>query len=76
MDRTTQVMLPVFTVSEFALTSARLPAWSMLASLLSLPFWFHNSWSMWRGQRKPGALASTLLSSVFILLGVFNYWLR
>lgn len=75
MGRTTQWLLPLFTVGEFALVSFKLPAWSMLFSLASLPFWFTNSWAMWRDCRRAGALISTAATTVFILFGVANYWL-
>jgi hypothetical protein len=73
-DKITQVALPVFTVAGFALTSLKMPEWSVIVGLIAEIFWFYASWKAWKQAGQIGILITTVIVTIILIYGVLNYW--
>lgn len=71
----TQVLLPAFTISGFALTSLKMPEWGLLVTLCAQVFWLYASWQSWKKADQIGIFITTLFITVIVAAGVINYWI-
>ena len=69
-----QVGLIFFTVLGFLLTSIKLPAYGLIAALISEIFWLYSSYKAWKNANQIGMFINTIIISVTIIYGIINYW--
>lgn len=73
-NQVTQVFLPIFTISGFALTSFKKPELGLIFNLIAQVFWLYAGWQAWKKANQVGILITTFFITVVVLLGVINYW--
>lgn len=75
LHKSTQVLLPTFTVLGFAFTSLKLPQWGLIFNLVSEVFWLYASWQAWKQAKQIGIFITTIFITAIVLFGVINYWI-
>ena len=73
-DKITQVLLPVFTILGFLLTSLKKPAFGLIFNLVAEIFWIYASWQAWKKAGQIGILVTTVFITIIVGYGVINYW--
>lgn len=74
-DKSTQVLLPFFTIAGFALTALKLPQWGLISNLIAQIFWLPSSYKAWKQAGQIGIFATTTIITLITIVGVANYWL-
>lgn len=69
-----QVGLVGFTGLGFLLTSLKLPQYGVIANMIAQIFWLYSSYRAWRQADQVGIFIATLLITLILVGGVFNYW--
>lgn len=72
----TQVAIPVLTVGTQIAIALKYPQWGLVINLISQPFWIYSSWKAYKKAGQVGLLATTLMVTVVIILGIVNYFFR
>ena len=70
----TQIAIPVLTVGTQIAIALKYPQWSLVINLISQPFWIYSSWKAYKKAGQVGLLVTTLMVTVVICLGIFNYF--
>lgn len=70
-----QVGLVGFTGLGFLLTSLKLPQYGVIANMIAQIFWLYSSYRAWRQADQVGIFIATLLITLILVGGVFNYWI-
>lgn len=73
-NQVTQVLLPVFTITGFALTSFKKPELGLIFNLIAQVFWLYASWQAWKKADQVGILITTFFITAVVAFGVINYW--
>ncbi len=74
INKSTQLLLPFFTVAGFALTSLKRPDLGLIFSLTSQIFWMYSGWLAWKKAGQIGIFVTSAIVTVILLFGVINYW--
>ncbi len=69
-----QICLPLFTIGGFFLTALKLPAYGVIAGLISQIFWLYASYRAWKKADQIGVFVNTIVSTLIFAYGVLNYW--
>ena len=69
-----QFGLIFFTVLGYLLVSMKLPAYGLLAALVSQIFWLYSSYKAWKNANQIGIFINTIIILGTIIYGVINYW--
>lgn len=75
MQKSTQILLPVFTILGFLFISIKRPELGLIFNLIAQVFWLYASWQAWKKARQIGIFITTLFITVIVSFGVINYWL-
>lgn len=70
----TQILLPIFTIVGFGLTSLKMPEIGITVSLLSQVFWLYAGWKAWKKAGQIGIFINSVVVTFIFLFGVINYW--
>jgi len=74
-DRSTQILLPILTVTGFLLVSLKKPEFGLIVVLISQVFWIYTSYKAWKNAGQIGLMVTSIIMSGVALYGVMNYWL-
>jgi hypothetical protein len=69
-----QVLLPIFTVLGFALTSFKLPQYGLIFNLFAQVFWLYSGYKAWKKADQFGIFATAIVLTIVVVYGVVNYW--
>lgn len=75
-DSLTQVLLPTLTILGFLFTSLKSPQVGLIFNLTSEIFWLYAAWQAWKKANQVGILITTIIITLILLFGVFNYWVK
>ncbi len=74
-EKITQILLPIFTIAGFILTSVKNPGLGLVFGLIAQIFWLYSSYKAWKGANQIGIFVTSIILTFVILFGVINYWL-
>jgi hypothetical protein len=69
-----QFGLITFTVLGYILISLKLPAYGLIAALVSEIFWLYSSYKAWKNANQIGMFINTIIITITVAYGIINYW--
>ena len=69
-----QFSLVFFTVVGYLLVSMKLPAYGLIAALVSQIFWLYSSYKAWKNANQIGIFVNTIIITLTVIYGIINYW--
>ena len=75
-DILTKFALPAFTILAYSLIAIEKPEYGVIASLIAQPFWLYSSWKAYRKVGQSGMFWTSVIITIILIVGVFNYWVK
>lgn len=73
-DRTTQILLPVLTLTGFSLTALKFPGYGLAFNLLAQIFWLYAGWQAWKRAGQIGLFITSIALTFILTYGILNYF--
>ncbi|PLX21056.1 hypothetical protein C0584_04715 [Candidatus Parcubacteria bacterium] len=73
-DRSSQIAIPLFTLSGILAISLKHPALGLVLNLTAQPFWIYSTWKSYKKAGQIGMFINTIVMTLITVFGVLNYW--
>jgi len=74
-DKVTQILLPIFTIAGFLLTSFKMPQFGLPIQLLAQVVWLYSGYQAWKKANQIGIFVTSIVLTFIVIFGIINYWI-
>ena len=74
LDLITQFAIPSLTIATQIAIAFKYPQWGLIINMLAQPFWIYSGWKAYKYAGQTGLFITTIIITLVIGYGIFNYW--